>query len=82
MTLERGRRASSVDRAIDGWRKDAQRWRLMAFDQRQAIGTARSLIAKALEILEDPDRPYDRDVHLHLLDALTTLDNTDERKQP
>lgn len=81
MTLQRGLRASSVDRALTGWRKEAQRCRELVFAQRQAMATARTLIAKAVELLEDPERPYDRDVHLHLLDALTMLDGTDERKK-
>lgn len=81
MTLQRGRPAASVHRALDGWRTEAQQLRKRSYEQRQAMSTARTLIAKAIELLEDPDRPYDRDVHLHLLDALTMLDGTDERNK-
>lgn len=76
MSLERGRRASSVDRALDEWRKDAQRWRTTAFGHRQALGTAHTLVAKAIERLNDGDP---MDALLHLIDALPFLitdDNT------
>lgn len=74
MTLERGRRAASVDRALDGWRKDAQKWRIQAFAQRQALSTAHSLVVKAIELLE-ADQPAD--ARLHLLDALRFLTTDD-----
>lgn len=48
MTLERGRRASSVDRAIDGWRREAIESRERIHALTDQINQARSFVVEAL----------------------------------
>lgn len=77
MTLERGRPASSVDRALQGWRREAIVQRDKAHTLERAVKFAEALLEKALEDGENPDLP-DRDVAVRLLimDALHVLYGT------
>lgn len=79
MSLERGRRASSVDRALVGWRREAVELRQQVARHERREEAVRSLIAKAAALLEDPCRVDVVDVHLHLLDALNALDGWSDR---
>lgn len=67
MTLERGRRAASVDRALDGWRREA-------IDSRATITRLEGRIAQLeSELLT---------IQLGLLAMVERIAQPDERKQP
>lgn len=76
MALERGRRFSSVDRALDGWRKEAtaNRQKIARLERRLAMGVV--MVYVALEGLDSQDPAK---VRAALDDALRFM-NTDERK--
>lgn len=67
MTLERGRRAASVDRALDSWRREA-------VDSRATITRLEGRIAQLeAELLK---------IQLGLLAMVERIAKPDERKQP
>lgn len=67
MTLERGRRAASVDRALDSWRREA-------VDNRATITRLEGRIAQLeAELLT---------IQLGLLAMVERIAQPDERKQP
>lgn len=77
MTLERGRPASSVDRAMQGWRREAIEYRDKAHTLERAVKFAETLLEKALEDAENPELPNrETAVQLLIMDALHVLYGT------
>lgn len=77
MTLERGRPASSVDRALQGWRREAIVNRDKAFSLQRAVKFTEALLEKALEDARNPDLPNrETAVELLIMDALHVLYGT------
>lgn len=74
MTLERGRRAASVDRALDSWRREA-------VDSRATITRLEGRIAQLEAELAQLEAELLK-IQLGLLAMVERIAKPDERKQP
>lgn len=73
MALERGRPATSVDRAAQTWRREAVELRDTVFTLREKIGEARAIVLQSLQSLgaTGAETHEARNLLLEALDRLT-----------
>ena len=72
MALERGRRASSVDRALDGWRREAVESRERISVLVDQLGEVRAIVLDALEALAGTGQET-QIARIRLMDAIKAL---------
>lgn len=72
MALERGRRASSVDRALDGWRREAVESRERISVLVDQLGEVRAIVLDALEALAGTGQDT-QVARIRLMDAIKAL---------
>lgn len=72
MTLERGRRAASVDRAVDAWRREAIESRERISVLIDQLGEVRAIVLDALEALAGTGQDT-QVARIRLMDAIKAL---------
>lgn len=74
-------RATSHAHQVNAWRLDAVKWRETAHQRQLRMNAVRTMIVKALELLNDPEQNQPADARMHLIDALHFLDTDDNTRK-